>query len=677
MLHPLLLWFLPLAAVPLVLHLITLYRLRTVELSTFRFLMESYVQQRRRMKLLEWLLMLLRTAFVALIVLTLTRPIAEKYAFLFGGGSTRDVVLIVDAGVSSGLQTAGSSALQRGKEAAAVVAEKLAPQDYVTLIRAGSRPQLLYRGYLTEDKELLRMIDAIEPDIATTDLPAALAEAESESPHGPRVIYVISDMQRRSWLPLADHPVVRELGKDVQMVVMNVGSDQRVENLALVGDPPRTQRPIVDFPVLLRAKVAASQRDQPVSTRVSVVLEDQVVGQLNLTVQPGQPATAALAITPKKAGMLRGRFELPPDAFPDDNTYQFCLNVEPHIRVLLITTPGDGPLEDPAIYLRAALASPLLARGQANEQDENIARSLLVSTVRSDQFNESQLEKTDVIVAADMQIDDHRGSLLRKHLERGGGLLVLAGPHVDPGRYQGGLFNATAPRGSGTPLVRYEQPIGNPDDESTFQSIGFVDNQHPALAQFETGQIDYFGTARLYRYLPLTLANPTASAKPCWWHSAAPCESRCRIADAVETGESIAGDGRDRTGFRENADLFVRGDARLVEPADASAVRAAVVAEHRPSAALGGGRSGCGRASARAGADPAEPAVAGCPSRSDIARWPRSSDRVARGRQSLDRRAADDRQTGLLQLSSAAAGQLAQSAQRRAWLRGESRHRSG
>jgi Aerotolerance regulator N-terminal/von Willebrand factor type A domain len=514
MLHPLLLWFLPLAAVPLVLHLITLYRLRTVELSTFRFLMESYIQQRRRMKLLQWLLMLLRTAFVALIVLTLTRPIAEKYAFLFGGGSTRDVVLIVDAGLTSGLQTAGSSALKRGKEAAAVVVEKLSPQDHVALIRAGSRPELLYRGYQTEDKELLRKIEAIEPDIATTDLPAALAEAMSESPHGPRVIYVISDMQRRSWLPLTDHPVVRELGQDVQMVVMNVGSDQRVENLAVVGDPPRAQRPIVDFPVLLRAKVAASQRDQPVSTRVSVVLEDQVVGQLNLTVQPGQSATAALAITPKKAGMLRGRFELPPDAFPDDNTYQFCLNVEPHIRVLLITTPGDGPLEDPAIYLRAALASPLLARGQASEQDENIARSLLVSAVRSDQFNEAQLEKTDVIIAADMQIDDHRGSLLRKHLERGGGLLLFAGPHVDPNSYVGGLFNATAPRGSGTPLIRYEQPTGNPDDESTFQSIGFVDNQHPALAQFETGDIDYFGTARLYRYLPLVVANPTAAANP-------------------------------------------------------------------------------------------------------------------------------------------------------------------
>ena len=292
--------------------------------------------------------MLLRTGFVALIVLMLTRPITEKFGFLFGGTSGRDVVLIVDAGVTTGLQTAGSTALKRGKEAAAVVARKLAPADYVTLIRAGSQPELLYRGYLTDNKELLEKIDAIKPDIAAADLAAALAEGLSTAAHGSRVMYVISDLQRRSWAPLADHPVVRELGRDVQLVVMNVGSPEPVQNLALLGDPPRAQRPIVDLPVLLTAKVAASQRDQPVSTRVSVVLEDQVVGQLNLTMQPGRPATAALAITPKKAGMLRGRFELPTDAFPDDNTYLFCLNVEPQIRVLLITTPGDTPLEDPA-----------------------------------------------------------------------------------------------------------------------------------------------------------------------------------------------------------------------------------------------------------------------------------------------------------------------------------------
>ncbi len=375
MLHPFLLLFLPLAAVPLLLHLLTLYRLRTVELSTFRFLMDSYVQQRRRLKMLEWLLMALRTAFVALIVLMLSRPMVEKFGFLFGGQTGRDVVLIVDAGVTSGLQTGGSTALKRAKETAGVVVKKLSQHDYVTLIRAGSQPQVLYRGHLAEAEELLQKIDALTTDIATADIAAALREGVSTAPHGPRVVYVVSDLQRRSWAPLAQHPIRQQLGRDVQLVVMNVGSQEPVANLALLGDPPRSQRPIVDLPLLLTAKVAASDREQPLSTSIAVVLDDQIVGHMEVTIQPGQPAAGSLTVTPQRAGLIKGRFELPSDSFPDDNLFQFCLNVEPLIRVLLITTPGATPLEDPAVYLRGAgqSAAGQGARQRGRQTDRQIA----------------------------------------------------------------------------------------------------------------------------------------------------------------------------------------------------------------------------------------------------------------------------------------------------------------
>jgi len=86
MMNAWLLWFLPLAAVPVLLHLVTRRRLARVELATFRFLMESYVQQRRRWRFLEWLILLLRVAFVALIVFMMARPVTRGIGFL-GAGS--------------------------------------------------------------------------------------------------------------------------------------------------------------------------------------------------------------------------------------------------------------------------------------------------------------------------------------------------------------------------------------------------------------------------------------------------------------------------------------------------------------------------------------------------------------------------------------------------------------
>src|SRR5215469_11492379 len=99
--HPALLWFLPLAAIPILLHLLTLHRLKTVELSTFRFLFDSYVQQRRRLKFLEALLAALRTAFLLFLVLLICRPAIKHWHELFHlGGSGRDIVLLVDCSAS-------------------------------------------------------------------------------------------------------------------------------------------------------------------------------------------------------------------------------------------------------------------------------------------------------------------------------------------------------------------------------------------------------------------------------------------------------------------------------------------------------------------------------------------------------------------------------------------------
>src|ERR1700693_344332 len=111
LLHPsILLWFLPLVLVPILLHLLPLHRLKTVELPTFRFLFDSYVQQRRRTQFLEALLAMLRTAFMLFLLLIVSRPVVKHWSALFQGSSGREVVLVVDCSASMNAVTAGVSA---------------------------------------------------------------------------------------------------------------------------------------------------------------------------------------------------------------------------------------------------------------------------------------------------------------------------------------------------------------------------------------------------------------------------------------------------------------------------------------------------------------------------------------------------------------------------------------
>ena len=172
MLNPLLLWFLPLAVAPVLLHLLNLHRLREVELPTFRFLMEGYVQQRRRVRLMEWLLMLLRTSLVLAVVWAFSRPVMERFGGLFGGGGGRDVVFVVDAGMTSGLVSEGTSAIHRIREAVRSAAGRFRPTDFVTLVRAGMEPKVLHRAALGDGKRLAAEVDTLEPDPGTADLVA-------------------------------------------------------------------------------------------------------------------------------------------------------------------------------------------------------------------------------------------------------------------------------------------------------------------------------------------------------------------------------------------------------------------------------------------------------------------------------------------------------------------------
>src|SRR5262245_43914423 len=63
--------------IPLLLHLLTLHRLRTIELSTYRFLFDSYVQQRRRTRFFEAFLALLRMLFILGLIALIARPVTN------------------------------------------------------------------------------------------------------------------------------------------------------------------------------------------------------------------------------------------------------------------------------------------------------------------------------------------------------------------------------------------------------------------------------------------------------------------------------------------------------------------------------------------------------------------------------------------------------------------------
>ncbi|HLF20230.1 MAG TPA: BatA domain-containing protein, partial [Bacteroidota bacterium] len=73
-LNPLVFFGLLAAAIPILLHIFSLRKLKTIEFSTLNFLKELQKTKIRRLKIRQILLLILRTLLVVLLVIAFSRP---------------------------------------------------------------------------------------------------------------------------------------------------------------------------------------------------------------------------------------------------------------------------------------------------------------------------------------------------------------------------------------------------------------------------------------------------------------------------------------------------------------------------------------------------------------------------------------------------------------------------
>ncbi|HET6882869.1 MAG TPA: vWA domain-containing protein [Pirellulales bacterium] len=534
--HPALLWFLPLAAIPIVLHLLTLHRLRTVELSTFRFLFDSYVQQRRRMKFLEALLAALRTLFLLLLVLACSRPVVKHWSELFGGGAGRDVLLLVDCSASMNAQTAGLSSLERAKSAALSVAERLAADDRVTLVRVATRPEEVFSRFTADTESIKEHITNLKASPARSNWLTTLSQVfASGAPERTKAtVYLFTDCQATGFSELAKQGADRLVPKEARLVVVNVGSKEPLDNRAVIGTVPREHRSVVGLPLVLRPRVANYSKTETVDVTVGVFVDEKEVARAPLTIKPGEAAEKEIIYVPTQPGTLRGRFEISDDRFPDDDQFLFTLSVTPPIKVLLVNgNPAADPFENEGLYLRTALtahgeeeedhkAEPQQPPVSSSEQPAPIlapskeyVRSLDVQELPEGNLNPETLRGAAVVILANCgQLNGQHFTWLRDYVSAGGGLIIFPGDKVNPDVYSKQFFVEPGPLKERLVGASLSPAAGDAQKYDTFVQFTSLDYAHPVLSVFDDRESRYLTTANFYRRFPIVIDDGSANGWP-------------------------------------------------------------------------------------------------------------------------------------------------------------------
>lgn len=418
-LHPALLYLLPAAAVPVILHLFAMHRLRTVELSTFRFLQDTYVRKRRRLQLLDALLAALRAFFLLALVLLACRPVVRHWTGLWPMGPSGGAVVLVDCSASMSALAGGVSAIERARLAVKAVAGKLPAGDRLTVVRVAEKTETVFDGLAGDREGVAAAVEGLRLTPGRAGFAAAIQEVLGERNRPVRgPVYVVCDRQKGDWREVQAQGVGDAVPAGTSVVVLDVGSRDQAGNVSVAGDAP-VERVVVGMPVTLTARVV-NHSAEPVDVSVGVFVDNREVGRWAAALAANDSAARPVAYTPEEPGPHRGRFEVtarPADRFPDDDRFDFALDVEPRLKVLLVTG-RRGAGTDPGLYLRTALTA-------------GATRAVELREVRENRLDTAALAATDVVVLADC------GDLGPTHLGRlgeavagGVGLVVFPGERV-------------------------------------------------------------------------------------------------------------------------------------------------------------------------------------------------------------------------------------------------------
>jgi len=360
-LQPILLFGLPLALLPVVIHLINQHRHRTVHWAAMQFLLNAKKLTRGMARLRQLLILAMRVLAIAALVFAASRPLSAGWMALTAGGGADTVLVLLDRSASMEQQNLDTGASKRSTalQKLSEMLEKTTRGARVVLIDSATR-----EPFEIEDPGLLADIPATAATSTSADIPALLQRAldflAADQP-GRVDIWIASDLRTIDWQPGSGRwETLRSAfaGIDGARFFLLSYPDAGSENIS-VSAAGVTRRPSPEgyelvMDLRLRRSPAPAEGTPPLRVPLEITLNGaRSVADLSLS---GEELVLQGYTLPLGTGNTRGwgRLDLPADGNPRDNSWFFVYDAPPVKRTTILsddTTVAEA--------LAAAAGSPV------------------------------------------------------------------------------------------------------------------------------------------------------------------------------------------------------------------------------------------------------------------------------------------------------------------------------
>ena len=331
-LSPSILWGMLAITIPIIIHLISLRHTRDTEFSTLRFIKSLKHETIRRLRIKQWLLVLLRTIAILCLILMFSRPLMTgTLTSKLAGDIESRAVIIVDNSASMAVHTGDGTLLDRAKSSLPAILKGLEGETTVELYQTNP-PRKLFSGSHEEGRSIMTGVKGIVQTNMTDNLwtmiDSVLQMVEASEPN--RECFIISDFQS------APSFTIDSLNPNSDWKYYCILQPKVENNISISEVSVLSQIKLPNHLVKLNTRVGNGGVIDKRNIPVELYLNDERVGQIVSQFEPSKFKDFMFQVYPGKTGIINGKIVIPDDDFPMDNFRNFDLVIPNQIAVKVI-----------------------------------------------------------------------------------------------------------------------------------------------------------------------------------------------------------------------------------------------------------------------------------------------------------------------------------------------------
>lgn len=438
------------ASIPIIIHILNFRKLQKVEFSTLAFLKELQKSKIKKIKIKQWILLLLRTLIIVFLVLAFARPTLDNVSLLSNNSSAKtSSVFIIDNSFSMGYVGDDGSIFNNSKKLAKSIVSNMEDGDEFMFMSSMDSITTT-----TSKESAIKMIDELELnlklDFSTENLLGSKTILEN-SQNINKEIFLFSDFQSSTFQNQIDTLKLVNNEDNIALYSFDMSiespSNYAISNLRLKNTILEVNKPLS-----FSAIANNYSEDTGVNLTASLFLNNKRVAQQNIIFSDNKEEHVNFETSLSSTGLIEARAIIEEDNISQDNVAYLNFLIPKKNDVLIVY---DNPQD--ISFLEAALKS--------SSESEQIT----VHKLRGTNLSNQQLEEYKIIFLVSSKINSQIN--FDNYLSKGGSLIFIPPSSINKNEIEDltSKFN----------FLNDAEIITTSGNANNYLDFGSIDYKHP------------------------------------------------------------------------------------------------------------------------------------------------------------------------------------------------------